>query len=70
MLKALNTKGTLWAQYIDAILIMAETRKVCLERIKQVLEIVEKMGLKVKGAKAQPVTQEVEYLGTKLGPIG
>lgn len=37
--------------------IMAETREACFEHTKQVLEVVEKMGLKVNGVKAQPVTQ-------------
>lgn len=57
VLKALNTKDKWWAQYVNAILIMTETRESCLERTKQVLEVVEKMGLKLNGTKAQPVTQ-------------
>lgn len=52
--------------YIDDLLIPAKDEKEALERLKMVLEIAEKHGLKIKWKKCQLLKRKIEHLGHEI----
>ncbi|XP_062825486.1 uncharacterized protein LOC134295916 [Anolis carolinensis] len=61
-----NDKGWTILQYVDDILLCADSREECLEGTQTLLQFLAEKGYKVSKKKAQLVQQEVKYLGFRL----
>lgn len=64
VLAELHRRGVMCSIYLDDMIIWAPTRALCLDSVRQTLDLLESLGLKVNYAKCTLLpTQQIKYLG-------
>ena len=59
--------GTVLIQYVDDLLVAAETKEACLQATENLLQTIAQKGYKLKKTKLQLVKQEITFLGKVIG---